>query len=108
MEKCVIGTTELVTIKNKVLPARIDTGAKRSSIDLSLAKELGLTQSLWGIRKIKSSNGNSYRPLVKSKIKIKGKKYPVTFNIAKRLDLKYSLLIGRDVLKGGFLIDASL
>lgn len=105
MKKTLIGQTEIVKIKDKKIHAKIDTGAEKSSISLELAKELNLTKDLWGIRKIKSSNGESYRPLVKSKIKIKDRKLPVIFTIAKRSNLKHSVLIGKDVLKNGFLIE---
>jgi len=108
MEKQILGTSTTIILKNKKVPAKIDTGADKSSINLTLAKELGLTKDLWGIRKIKSSNGYEYRPLVKSKIKIKNRILPITFTITKRENLRYPLLIGKDILKGNFLVDVSL
>jgi len=88
--------------------AKVDTGAEKSSIHLDLAKKIGLTKEIWGIKKIKSSNGEEYRPLVKSKIKIGNRKLPVIFTITKRSELKYPVLIGKDVLKRKFLVDVSI
>lgn len=105
MAKTIIGSTEIIKIKEKKISAKIDTGAEKSSISLNLAKELELTKDIWGIRKIKSSNGESYRPLIKSKIKIKDRKLPIIFTISKRANLKHQILIGKDILKRGFLID---
>lgn len=108
MKKEILGPIEIVKIKETKIPAKIDTGAEKSSINLNLAKELGLTKDIWGIRKIKSSNGEEYRPLVKSKIKIKNRLVPITFTITHRSNLKYPILIGKDVLKRSFLVDVSL
>ncbi len=107
MKKQVLGRVESIKIKDKKIKAKIDTGAEKSSIDLNLAKKLGLTKNLWGIKKIKSSNGEEYRPIVESKIKIKNRKLPVKLSITKRENLKYPILIGRDVLKRNFLVDIS-
>lgn len=57
MVKPIIGLIEPVEIMNTTVLAKIDTGANRSSIDLSLARKLGLTNDLWGISKVKSANG---------------------------------------------------
>jgi hypothetical protein len=107
MKKQILGQVEIIEIKNKKILAKVDTGAEKSSIDLSLAKKLGLTNNLWGIKKIKSSNGEEYRPVVESKLKIKNKKIPIKLTVTKRKNLKYPMLIGKDVLKRNFFIDVS-
>ena len=42
-----------------------------------------------------------------AEIEIKGKKFNVEFTVAKREHMNYSMLIGKDVLKKGFIIDPS-
>ncbi|MFN8671334.1 MAG: retroviral-like aspartic protease family protein [Candidatus Sericytochromatia bacterium] len=87
----------------KTVFARIDTGATQSSIDSKLAKELGLTKYIGHVNVI-SANGVQKRPLIEVDYELSGKKIKSTFSIADRSGLNYSVLIGRNDLKG-FLID---
>lgn len=107
MVKPIIGLIEPVKVMDKKFLAKVDTGAKRSSMDLSLAKKLGLTKELWGIRKVKSANGEEYRPVIKTKISVANRIMPATFTITRRENLKHKILIGVNVLKNGFIIDSS-
>lgn len=107
--KIIIGFREKVTFygKNKSITvlARVDTGAKRCSIDKKLAQQIGIGE----IRKyktIKSALGQTKRPLVKIKLKIKGKAFNAYCTLADRSRLKYPALIGRNVLRKGFVIEA--
>ena len=106
MEKTVVGLVEKVQIKGRGVMARIDTGAEHSSIDKELASELKLGPVLRTIL-IKSASGKTNRPVVETKIRIKGKLINSKFNIANRTHMKYKLLIGQNILKQGFLIDPS-
>jgi hypothetical protein len=105
MFKQIIGLVEPIRVKEKKILAKVDTGATRSSMDLSLARKLGLTKDLWGIKKIKSANGCEYRPVIKTTIKLKNKILPATFTITQRDELKHKILIGTNILKKGFLVD---
>jgi hypothetical protein len=107
MQKDILGTSEVIKLKGKMIKAKVDTGANKSSINLSLAKKLGLTNDLWDIKKIKSANGEEYRPVVKSKIKIKNRIIPIKLTITKRNNLSYEMLLGKDILKNRFLVDVS-
>jgi len=105
----VLGLTEKITIVGrkgrKKLTARIDSGATNSSIHDKLAKELGLGPSI-GKKLVKSTNGQSVRPLVKGKIIIDKKRITTDFTVADRNHLRYKVLIGQNVLKTrGFFID---
>ncbi|MEK6861879.1 MAG: RimK/LysX family protein [Nanoarchaeota archaeon] len=104
--KIVVGYLEKVKINGKEVIAKIDSGATRSSIDLDLASELKLGPIL---KKsiIVSSHGRSVRPVIKAKIEIGGKKINAFFNISSRSHLIYKILIGRNILNKGFLIDPS-
>lgn len=104
MKKVRIGGLETVEIGGKRLRARIDTGARMSSIDRITAKKLKLGKTVRRTR-IKSAHGTSIRPVVKTTVKIKSKKIKASFNLAARSHMKYRVLIGRNILKKGFIID---
>ena len=106
MKKTTIGLTEKISIKGKEVIARIDTGATKSSIDADLAAELKIGPII-GTKLIKSAQGTSTRPLVEITITIAGKRIKALFTIAVRKHMKYSVLIGQNILKEGFLIDPS-
>jgi hypothetical protein len=91
--------------KNKKCIARIDSGATASSIDRSLAEEVGFKETD-RVKLVKSASGIGRRPLVKIKIKIKAKIMEEEFTLADRSHMKYPILIGQNILKkGNFLID---
>ena len=108
--KTVLGLVEPVTVygkkKNTKIVGRIDTGATRSSIDLTLAKELGLGPIVKHVL-VKQASGRHRRPVVKVEIRLCGKRVKGEFTLADRSYMKYSALIGQDMLKKGFLIDPS-
>lgn len=106
MRRKIIGLIEKVRINGKTVLAKIDTGAKRSSIDIELASELKLGPIFKSV-KIVSADGSEIRPVVKAEIYIKGTKIESSFNIANRKRLKYPILIGREDIKENFLIDPS-
>ncbi|QQS39369.1 ATP-dependent zinc protease [Candidatus Woesebacteria bacterium] len=94
--------------RKKVL-AKLDTGAWRTSISLSLAKELGLmteTNILWD-KKVKSSLGAEQRPVIELTFFLAGKKITTPASVAKRMALKYPVIIGRKNLKG-MLVDPDI
>ena len=111
-EKQVISLMEHVVVygkdKEKEVNARIDTGAHTSSIDVKLAAELNLGPIV-ETKNVKSASGVGLRPIIKAKIMINGKVLESNFTIANRDHMKYSVLVGRNILsKAGFLIDPSL
>ncbi len=110
MEKTVIGLTERISVrgkKSKQVIARIDTGAEISAIDSQLAAELHLGPVI-RTKRIKSTHGETIRPVVEGEIILADKVIRNMFTIADRARMKYKVLIGQDVLSGnGFLIDPS-
>src|SRR3989344_2815443 len=108
--KIVLGLTEQVKIfdirgsKTKECLARIDTGATKSSIDASLASDLGLA-TIYS-KFFKSAHGRKMRPIVVAEIEIAGKKMKEEFSVADRSHMKYPVLIGQNILKD-FIIDPS-
>ncbi len=109
--------------------AKIDTGAKLSSLHALDIREYEKGRSPWvsffifpkqnvdepevfcrapvtDKRIIKSSNGNSEnRYVIRTTLKIGGKMYPIDITLADRSSMEFRLLLGRDALGHGFLID---
>ncbi len=109
MDKIVVGLIENIKIvgdgEEEVL-AKVDSGAKRSSIDIRLASRLKLGP-LIKTRIFRSAVGKEIRAVVKAKIKIKNRIINATFSLSDRKKMKYPVLIGQNILKMGFLIDPS-
>lgn len=108
----VVGLDEKVTLidnngTQKEVLARIDTGADGSSIDKELFDSMSFGP-FTSQKKIKSATGENLREQVEIKFIIKEKEFIGKFNIADRSKLKYKLLIGQNILKKGFLIDATI
>ncbi|MBW2975426.1 RimK/LysX family protein, partial [Candidatus Woesearchaeota archaeon] len=75
--KTVIGLVEPVIIftrtdAKKVIMAKIDTGASKSSIDINLASQLKLGPIVKS-KLVKSASGNKLRPVIESTIGLAGK-----------------------------------
>lgn len=106
--KVVIGLEEKVKVHNnsgkKIVVAKIDTGATKSSIDTNLAAELRLGPVIKS-KLIKSAHGSKLRPIIEATIELAGKKITSEFTLADRAHMKYRILIGQNILKDGFLID---
>jgi len=105
----VIGFIEEVSIKGnnhkeKIVKARIDTGAVKSSIDAKLAAELELGPIIKR-KLVVSAHGHTLRPVMEAHIKLGNKKMIAEFTIADRSHMKYRILVGQNILKKGFLID---
>jgi hypothetical protein len=108
--KIVIGLTEKVYVHNgsgkKGVTAKIDTGATKSSIDTNLAAKLRLGPVIKS-KLVKSAHGSKLRPIIEATIELSGKIIQSEFTLADRAHMKYSILIGQNILKHGFLIDPS-
>jgi hypothetical protein len=108
-KKTVVGLVEPVRVtgptgRSREVLARIDSGATKSSIDVKLAAELSLGPILKA-KMIKSASGKSLRPVVEAKVALADQEFKTELTIADRADMKYSLLIGQNILNKGFLID---
>ncbi|MBN1545008.1 ATP-dependent zinc protease [Candidatus Woesearchaeota archaeon] len=108
-EKTVVGLVEPVKVtgptgKSREVLARIDSGATKSSVDVKLAAELSLGPILKA-KLVKSASGKSLRPMVEARMVLADKEFKTEFTIADRAEMKYSILIGQNILKRGFLID---
>jgi hypothetical protein len=109
--RTVVGLTEKIILKGKKgtkeLIARIDTGATKSSIDISLASQLELGPVV-DSRIVKSAHGEKLRPVVRAEVVVKGKTIEAKFTLADRQKMKYQVLIGQNILKKNFLVDPGM
>ncbi len=106
-----LNTFEEVKIKGKdgkklTIPSKIDTGAWRSSMDKTLAQDLGLLEEnnvLWQ-KTVWSSIGRQKRPIINVIFWLKGKKIKTSAGVADRSKLRRPFIIGRRDL-AGFLVN---
>lgn len=108
-----ISAVEEITIKGArpdkkrhKVKAKVDTGAWRTSISQNLAEELGLLEKdniLW-TKKVRSSLGAEERPVINFTFWLAGRRVETPASVAKRMALKYPVIIGRKNLKG-FLVE---
>ncbi len=108
-----IGTEEEIKVvsgegkKVKTL-AKIDTGAWRSSIDKTFAKENGLLNReniLWK-KVVKSAFGSEVRPVINIRFYLAGRRINTIASVSNRKGLKKLIIIGRRDLQG-FLVKAN-
>jgi RimK family alpha-L-glutamate ligase len=80
--------------------AKSDTGATRTSIDTSLAAEIG-AGPIKSMTRVKSGSmkGGKARPVVDLVIGIAGTQHTVTASVEDRSHMDYPLLLGRDILQ---------
>ena len=104
-ERLIIGLVETVILNGKKYKVKIDTGADSSSIDESLVKDIE-DKKIISHKIIRSALGKHRRPTMMVNIEFQGKQFYEKFTISNRKNLKYKILIGKDILqKEGFLID---
>jgi len=122
--KTVIGGVEEVVLFpwGVKLPARIDTGAGMTSLDVRdltiknrfaqfrLPEKYGNTLiSLRVIRycKVRSADSRGRRPVVEIELCLGSKRMRVRANLNDRSQLEYPLILGRNVLNQGFMVDCA-
>ena len=110
-EPSVIGYTEEVVLSgtsgSKSVLAKSDTGATRTSIDTSLAADIGAgpIKSITRVRSGSSKTAKS-RPVVDVVVGVGGNQHTVTASVEDRSHMDYPVLLGRDIL-GNYQVDVS-
>ncbi len=106
-----IGVSELVEVRSFLgervpVKAKIDTGAYYTSMDMDLAKQLGLLrpENIVRERRFRSALGEQIRPLVDLTFWLGGKKIKTIASVTDRSKLSKPMIVGRSDLKG-FLIN---
>jgi hypothetical protein len=107
--KTIIGLVEPITLVTgdggkKTFRAKVDTGASKSSMEISLQKRLGLGPVIKK-KLIKSAHGSKMRPVIEAEAVFAGKTLKAQFTLADRKHLSCQILVGQNMLKYGFLID---
>jgi RimK family alpha-L-glutamate ligase len=103
-EKTVLGYTNRVRVDGRdgaeTVVAKSDTGAKRTSIDTSLAGEIG-AGPLVGTTEVRSGSTKTVetRPLVDIRLRVNDEWRSITASITDRSAMNYPVLLGRDVLQ---------
>ena len=120
--KTVIGTIEdIILLPWEVkLPARVDTGAAKSSLDARELKvegdmvEFKLPQEYGGLelrlpliewRHIRTPEGLERRPVVELEICLGSKRIRTLVNLTNRSMVKYPLILGRNLLREDYVVD---
>jgi hypothetical protein len=117
-----IGTVEdVILLPWKVkLPARIDTGAAKSSLDARELKvhedwvEFKLPRAYGGLhlrlpiiewRHVRTTEGLERRPIVELEICLGSNRIRTPVNLSDRSMVRYPLILGRSFLKENFVVD---
>jgi len=120
--KVTIGTVEdVILLPWRVkLPARVDTGAAKSSLDARELKvhedrvEFKLPRKYGNVhlrlpiiewRHVRTPEGLERRPIVELEICLGSKRIRTLVNLADRSMVKYPLILGRNFLKEDFVVD---
>ena len=123
-EKITIGEVEDVILLpwGVRMPARIDTGASQSSIDAQDLKiennmaEFRLHKRYGGLRlrlpvigwtDVRSAEARERRPMVELEFCLGPKRLRTNVSLNDRSNVKYPMIIGRDVLKTNFVVDCT-
>lgn len=130
-DKVIIGKYERVTFNNfniNEIRAKIDTGAKTSSLHCSMIKQVDdnrvafivldsehkkfqpktHTAKISRIAHVKSSNGTiQERYFINTSITLLGKEYLTEFSLTNRGNMKFPVLLGRSLLQENFLVDVT-
>ena len=104
--KVIINSVESVKIKGKEFLARIDTGATRNSISRDIVKQLQLGPVVDKVE-VRNAHGKTKRDIILIEVELAGVKTKSKFNVSNRTSMKYPILIGRNLIKKGFLVDCS-
>lgn len=128
----VLGWREWVALpdlKVKKIKAKIDTGARTSSLhafDLkkfrrgrqtwvsfiihplqrNTRKEITVKAKVIEERRVKSSNGEwTLRPVVRTDVEVEGRRWPIELTLINRDEMGFRMLLGREAIRGKFAVD---
>ena len=134
MEKAIIGSQEWCSFENLFIPsikARIDSGAKTSSIQSTNIKKFKKGKESWvsfdvnpiqdnlsivvhceskivDVRIVKSSSGiTDKRFVIMEKVQIGNNSFEIELTLANRDGMDFRMLLGREAMKDRFIVDPS-
>ena len=109
---------QLPELRTGLLVAKIDTGARSSALHAEDISVIGRRVSfrfdgrfhevkLVGAKRIKSSNGHTQiRPMIETEIILGQHRFVVDITLTDRGDMGVPMLLGREAIKGRFLVNA--
>jgi hypothetical protein len=127
-----IGWREWVALPDlgiAALKAKVDTGARTSSLHAVEIEEFQRRRATWlrfrllpyqrdtahvvttearlaEYRHVRSSTGHlSYRPVIVTPISIFGETWPIELTLTNRVEMGFRMLLGREALRGRFFVD---
>ena len=106
LKPIILGAIEKVIVAGRNFSARIDSGAENSSICESLVGKFKLGPVV-DEANVRSANGSTSRDVILIPIKLKGLDIVERFNVSDRRSMMYPVLIGRNILERGFLVDVT-
>ena len=104
---------------NGLLIAKIDTGARTAALHAENIRVEGKyvafqldgashKVALVGLKRIKSSNGYSeLRPIIETIVEVGSHQFATEITLTNRTDMDVPMLLGREALKGRFLVNPS-
>ena len=132
-DKAMVGETEIIVAEEAGLAylARIDTGARTTSIhavdlkienpspdkEQNIGKQVTfvtfndqqerrqLRRPIVDVTEVRNAQGTEYRYMVPMTLDWQGRKKDIHINLRDRSAMTYKLLIGRDWLRGDYLVD---
>lgn len=133
-EKAIIGWREWIGLPDlgiKLIKAKVDTGARSSSLHAYDIKKFDRDGKPWvrfkvhpvqrksnevveveaevlAFRSVRSSSGKaSVRPVILTNVELLGRVWPVELTLANRDEMGFRMLLGREAFRGRFLVDTS-
>jgi len=110
-KRVIIGVIEDVTVRGPkgeiTVPAKVDTGAERTSLDTDLAAQAGLGPVLRRVRiRAAAAEKPEERDVVRATLVLDGETFEVAAAVTDRKDMRYRIIVGMDVLaRSGFLVN---
>jgi hypothetical protein len=107
--KRIVGLVEKIELEGErkvSTMALFDSGAKLTSVDTELAAQ-ALLGPITRTTKVRNASYRGFvkRPVVKARITVMGQSFEVDVNVQDRSHMAFHVLIGRNILKGNFLVD---
>jgi hypothetical protein len=130
VKRPIIGWLEWVGLPDlriDTIAAKVDTGARSSSIDVSKVEELGdgrirfvvhldrghsvpAEAEIFDVRSVRNpgkGGRDERRFVIQTGLELAGQRWPIEVNLARRTRMQYRMLIGRTAIKNRVLVDPS-
>ena len=131
-EKVIVGWREWIGLPGlgiKAIKAKIDTGARSSSLHAFDVEPFERDGAAWvrfvvhplqrdcettlhaespvhEFRHVRSSSGHiTYRPVILAEIELDNRRWPIELTLASRDEMGFRMLLGREAVRGKFIVD---